>query len=66
MVEVSITVTDPIAVFRLVEQSGCTTYDIEYVLLARELGLPLVTADAEVVQAFPDIALGLDAFVNRS
>lgn len=37
-------------------QSGCTAYDCEYVALARELDVPLVTTDAKVLRPFPEVA----------
>ncbi len=57
MVEVSVAEIDPIAVLRLNETSGCTTYDVEYVWLATELDLPLVTSDQQVIRAFPEVAV---------
>lgn len=32
----------------------CSAYDCEFVWLARDLRLPLVTADRKVLDAFPD------------
>ena len=49
MVEVSIIRIDPSAVLRLAERSGCSTYDCQYVWLANDLGLPLLTEDREVL-----------------
>jgi predicted nucleic acid-binding protein len=36
--------------------SGCTAYDCEFVVLARELGVELVTVDRALLKAFPQIA----------
>jgi predicted nucleic acid-binding protein len=47
---------DPRRVMQLAEQSGCTTYDCEFVEVAERRGLPLYTADRKVLQAFPGIA----------
>ncbi len=44
---------DTLDVLRLSQQSGCSAYDCEYVALAEYLDVPLVTADAKLVKAFP-------------
>jgi predicted nucleic acid-binding protein len=49
-------------VLSLAAASGCSAYDCEFVALALDLHAPLVTADAAVLRAFPDIAVALDAF----
>jgi predicted nucleic acid-binding protein len=50
-------------IMKLAHASGCTAYDCEYVALAQELGVPLVTMDRQVLRAFPDIAVPLVARV---
>jgi predicted nucleic acid-binding protein len=49
-------------VLELVGASRLSAYDCEYVALARELGVPLVTADAQVLAAFPSVAVAPAAF----
>jgi predicted nucleic acid-binding protein len=44
-------------VLRLSSESGCTAYDCEFVAVARDLGVPLVTLDREVLRAFPGVAV---------
>jgi predicted nucleic acid-binding protein len=46
-------------VLELATQSGCTTYDCEYIELAKRHALKLVTADAKLIAAFPRIAQSL-------
>ncbi|MDB5296553.1 MAG: putative nucleic acid-binding proteincontains domain [Phycisphaerales bacterium] len=53
---------DPADVLRMVEQSGCSTYDLEYVWLAMKLGVRLVTTDKEVLDAYPDVAIRMGEF----
>ena len=56
---------EPADVLELAARSGCSTYDCEYVAVARTLGVPLVTADKQVLQAFPGTAVSPEAFVAR-
>ena len=44
------------SVLRLAASSGCSAYDCEFVAAARQLGVPLVTADRALLRAFPDLA----------
>jgi predicted nucleic acid-binding protein len=46
-------------VLRTAISSGCTAYDSEFVVLARELGVKLVTLDRAILKAFPTLALPL-------
>ena len=50
------------AVLRLARDSGCNAYDCEFVHLARELGVPLVTSDRRLLRAFPGTAVSMDEF----
>ena len=56
---------DGSAVFSLAMQSGCSAYDCEFVWLARDLALPLVTVDKKVLKAFPDLAVLPEIFLSR-
>ena len=59
-------VVDGPRVMALVMRSTCSAYDCEYVALAHDLDVPLVTTDPQVLEAFPDLAvLPLD-FLSRS
>ena len=50
-------------VLALAAHSSCTAYDCEFVALAEQLGIPLVTADKQLIKAFPDITVSLEDFV---
>lgn len=52
-------------VLELVARSKCSAYDCEYVALAQELGVTLVTADRQLLKAFPKIAASLEKFTKR-
>lgn len=51
-------------VLRAAADSGCSAYDCEYVVLARALDVPLVTADRKIVKAFPGLAVSPDRFTS--
>jgi len=50
-------------VLALAGASGASAYDCEFVALAEELGVPLVTADRRLAERFPAIAVELRRFV---
>ncbi len=49
-------------VLRLAAASGCSAYDCEFVALAQELGVPLVTSDGTLVAKFKPTAVSVRAF----
>jgi predicted nucleic acid-binding protein len=51
-------------VMELVQRSALSAYDCEYVAVADQLGVPLVTNDARLVAAFPGRVVALDDFVE--
>lgn len=50
---------DARAVLELVRDSDCSAYDCEFVALAMQLGVPLVTMDRKLLKAFPHCAESL-------
>jgi predicted nucleic acid-binding protein len=55
---------DSTKVLELAVHSGCTAYDCEYVVLAQELNIKLVTSDRQVLKCFPDVAISAEAFIQ--
>lgn len=55
---------ESIGVLQLVERSGCSAYDCEFVHLAQELGAALVTSDKKLLRIFPETAVSPDSFVG--
>jgi len=55
----------PTEVLRLAAQSGHNAYDCQYVAIAQELETWFVTSDADVLTAFPEIAISPDDFLAR-
>ena len=51
-------------VFTLVNRSHCSAYDCEFVALAKELSLLLITADKKILREFPETAVSPQQFIN--
>lgn len=45
------------AVFNLIERCSCSAYDCEFVALAQQFGVSLVTVDKKVLREFPQTAV---------
>jgi predicted nucleic acid-binding protein len=52
------------SVLRLVTQSDCSAYDCEFVALARELRIPLITMDKKILKAFPEAVMRPEDFIG--
>ncbi len=63
MYEKSYTV-NPTDVIQLVLKSDCSAYDCEFVALADDLSVQLVTFDKQICREFPKIAVHPKDFVN--
>jgi len=50
-------------VLQLAAQSGCSAYDCEFVALAKNLGVQLVTVDNQVLTQFPESAVSPEKFL---
>lgn len=50
-------------VLSLAVNSGCTAYDCEFIYLAEELSVPMVTSDKRLLSAFPHVAKSMDDFI---
>ncbi len=51
-------------VLRLASRSKCSAYDCEFVALAQDLNVPLITVDKQVLGEFPEIAISVQEFVE--
>ena len=50
-------------VMNLVSLSSCSAYDCEFVALAKDFNINLVTSDKKIVKEFPSIAIPLKCFI---
>jgi len=51
-------------VLALASDSHCSAYGFEFVTVSRELNVPLVTVDRQLLRRFPSVVVSLDAFVE--
>jgi predicted nucleic acid-binding protein len=51
-------------ILRLVLRSKCSAYECEYVALAQDLDVPLVTTNQQVLREFPQTAVSLATFAR--
>ena len=52
-----------IAVMNLIASSTCSAYDCEFVALAKQLSVKLVTQDKKLLREFPQTAISIDDFL---
>jgi len=51
-------------VLSLVNQSSCSAYDCEFIALAQQLNVCLITQDKKLLSNFPSIAISIDTCLN--
>lgn len=51
-------------VMRIIQSSGCSAYDAEYVAIAQAFAVPLITSDKRLRGRFPNVALGPAEFLS--
>ncbi len=49
-------------VLRLASESNCSAYDCEFIAVANDLKIPLVTVDKRLLKEFPSVAVSLKTF----
>ena len=51
-------------VLSLVNRSSCSAYDCEFVALAEDFGIPLLTFDNKILSEFPEVAVHPEQFIG--
>jgi predicted nucleic acid-binding protein len=49
-------------VLRLASESKCSAYDCEFIAIANDLRVPLVTVDRQLLRNYPTVAVSLSSF----
>ena len=49
-------------VLDLIAHSNCSAYDCEFVALAQDLNVPLITTDNQILSSFPEVSVSLKSF----
>ena len=52
-------------ILKLVSSSKCSAYDCEFIAVARDLRVPVVTVDKQLLREFPDFTISLDAYCKQ-
>ena len=52
-------------VLNLVNTSNCSAYDCEFVSLAKQLDVPMITQDKKILAAFPHHTSELNHYINK-
>ncbi len=66
LIDVTREVREHDRVITIAVESGCSAYDSEYVSIALETGLPLLTYDRKLINAFPGIAVTPGDWLERT
>jgi len=53
-------------VLRLATETNCSAYDCEFIAVAKDLNVPLVTVDKQLIREFPTVTLSLRTFSQES
>ena len=55
-----------VQVLSLSHSSGCSAYDCEFVSLAKDLDISLITEDKKILKNFRDLAVSMNQFIETS
>jgi predicted nucleic acid-binding protein len=57
---------DSTSILKMIWESTLSSYDCEYVVLAKKLGVDLITNDQKILKSFPDFAISLENYGQNS
>jgi predicted nucleic acid-binding protein len=57
---------DSTSIIKMIWESTLSSYDCEYVVLAKKLGVNLITSDQKILKLFPDLAISLKNYGKKS
>ena len=49
-------------ILKLIGSSKCSAYDCEFVALAQNLDVPLITSDKQILHEFPETTLSIESY----
>jgi len=49
-------------IIKLIGSSKCSAYDCEFVALAQNLDVPLITSDKQIINEFPETAISIESY----
>ena len=52
-------------VLKLSQETGCSAYDCEFVNLAQDLNLPLITMDTKLLNNFKKTAISIQEYIKK-
>ena len=55
-----------VQVLKLAQESGCSAYDCEFVNLAQDLDVPLITMDKKVLSNFKQTAITIENYIKNN
>ena len=54
-----------VKVLKLSEENGCSAYDCEFINLAQDLNVPLVTMDKKLLNKFKNTAISIQEYIEK-
>jgi predicted nucleic acid-binding protein len=57
---------DSTSILKMIWNSTLSAYDCEYVVLAKKLGVNLITNDRKILKSFPNLAVSLESYGQKS